>query len=200
MKTFAQTCLILSLCIAQAYSQQNDNKAAVPREAAKPTPKSAATSSSNGYGKVEFANSGARSAQADFLDGLALLHDFEYEAAARAFRRAQAIDPGFAMAYWGEAMTFNHPIWMRQDITAARAALNKLAPTSTERLAKAKTDREKAYFNTIEILYGDGNKEERDFRYQTATSNMHARYPEDVDAAAFYGLAILGDREGLLLP
>lgn len=65
------------------------------------------------YGHVAFANSGAPAAQADFLAGLALLHDFEYPAAAEAFRRAQAADPGFAMAYWGEAMTFNHPIWMQ---------------------------------------------------------------------------------------
>jgi tetratricopeptide (TPR) repeat protein len=145
-----------------------------------------------GYGHVDFANSGAPSAQADFLDGLALLHDFEYPAAAAAFRRAEAVDPTFAMAYWGEAMTFNHPIWMQQDLKAARAALNKLAATPAARRARAKTDREKEYLDTIEILYGDGSKEERDFRYEDAMARLHARYPDDVDATAFYGLAILG--------
>lgn len=65
-------------------------------------------SADGAYGHVDFANSGAASAQADFLAGLALLHDFEYPSAAEAFRRAEAADPGFAMAYWGEAMTFNH--------------------------------------------------------------------------------------------
>jgi len=89
------------------------------------------------YGHVDFANSGAPAAQANFLDGLALLHDFEYPAAADAFRRAEAADPGFAMAYWGEAMTFNHPIWMQQDLKAARDALNKLALTPSARRAKA---------------------------------------------------------------
>jgi tetratricopeptide (TPR) repeat protein len=149
-------------------------------------------SADGGYGHVDFANSGAPAAQADFLDGLALLHDFEYPAAAAAFRRAEAVDPGFAMAYWGEAMTFNHPIWMQQDLKAAQAALNKLAPTPAARRAKAKTDREKAYLDTVEILYGTGSKEERDFRYEDATAKLHARYPDDVDATAFYGLAILG--------
>jgi tetratricopeptide (TPR) repeat protein len=149
-------------------------------------------SGDSGYGHVDFANSGAPSAQADFLDGLALLHDFEYPAAAVAFRRAEAADAGFAMAYWGEAMTFNHPVWMQQDLNAARAALNKLAPTPAERRARAKTDREKAYLDAVEILYGDGSKEERDFRYEDAMAKLHARYPDDVDAAAFYGLAILG--------
>jgi tetratricopeptide (TPR) repeat protein len=144
------------------------------------------------YGHVEFANSGSPAAQADFLAGLALLHDFEYSAAAEAFRRAQTADPSFAMAYWGEAMTFNHPIWMQQDLKAARDALNKLAATPAARRARAKTDREKEYLDALEILYGDGSKEERDFRYEDAMAKLHARYPDDVDATAFYGLAILG--------
>lgn len=150
----------------------------------------------DGYGHVEFANSGAPSAQADFLDGVALLHDFEYKPAAAAFRRAQAVDSRFAMAYWGEAMTYNHPIWMEQDLKAARAALNKLAPTSAERRARAKTDREKAYLDAIEMLYGEGAKERRDFGYETAMAKLHDRYPDDVDATAFYGLSILGTAHG----
>lgn len=149
-------------------------------------------SAGGGYGHVAFANSGAPSAEGDFLDGLALLHDFEYPAAAAAFRRAEAADSDFAMAYCGEAMTFNHAIWMQQDQEAARAALNKLAPTAAKRRAKAKTDREKAYLDAIEILYGEGSKEERDFRYEYAMAKLHERYPDDVDAAAFYGLSILG--------
>jgi len=56
-------------------------------------------------GVVSFENSGAPAAQADFLRGFALLHDFEYARAAEIFRKAQQIDPSFAMAYWGEAMT-----------------------------------------------------------------------------------------------
>ena len=149
-------------------------------------------SAGGGYGHVDFANSGAPAAQADFLDGLALLYDFEYPAAAAAFRRAEALDPSFAMAYWGEAMTFNHPIWMQQDLKAAQTALNKLAPTPAARRARAKTDREKEYFDTIEILYGTESKAERDFLYEDAMARLHARYPNDVDATAIYGLAILG--------
>jgi tetratricopeptide (TPR) repeat protein len=144
------------------------------------------------YGHVAFANSGSPAAQKNFLEGLALLHDFEYPAAADAFRRAQTTDPDFAMAYWGEAMTFNHPVWMQQDLNAGRAALNKLGPTSSKRRAKAKTDREKEYLDAVEILYGDGTKEQRDFKYMDAMAKLHADYPEDVDATAFYGLAILG--------
>ncbi|MGE5175526.1 MAG: hypothetical protein ACM3JJ_04050, partial [Hyphomicrobiales bacterium] len=149
-------------------------------------------SAAGGYGHVDFANSGAPAAQADFEQGMALLHDFEYDAAAAAFQRAEATDPGFAMAYWGEAMTHNHPIWMQQDRDAAMAALKKLGPTPAARRAKAKTDREKGYLDAVEILYGPGEKQARDFQYEQAMRKLHERYPDDVDAAAFYGLSILG--------
>ena len=156
------------------------------------TPSTSLPSLAEGYGTVAFANSGAATAQPDFAQGMALLHDFEYPAAAAAFRRAQAADPGFAMAYWGEAMTFNHPLWAQQDLKAARAVLNKLAPTAEARRAKAKTERESAYLDAVEILYGNGSKEERDFRYENAMAKVHERYPDDIDAAAFYGLSTLG--------
>ena len=144
------------------------------------------------YGHVDFANSGAPTARADFLNGLALLHDFEYASALAAFRRAESADPDFAMAYWGEAMTFNHPVWMQQDLPAARAALLKLAPTADARRSKANTDREKGYLDAVEILYGEGTKEDRDMRYAAAMQKLHEHYPDDVDATAFYALSILG--------
>src|SRR5215469_2705790 len=89
-------------------------------------------------GEVSFANSGAAAAQAEFLRGLAQLHNFEYEDAAAHFHAAQAIDPGFAMAYWGEAMTYNHGIWHEQDLGSARKVLARLGATPAARLAKAR--------------------------------------------------------------
>ena len=143
-------------------------------------------------GEVSFPNAGSKEAQEPFLRGLALLHNFEYEDAATAFQEAQKIDPDFAMAYWGEAMTHNHPIWMQQDREAAQKALNRLAPTAEARTAKAPTQREKDYLNTLEILYGEGEKQERDFRYTDAMLELHGKYPNDPDAAAFYALSLLG--------
>src|SRR3954452_11206315 len=43
-------------------------------------------------------------ARTAFAQGLAALHLFEYEDANDAFRRARTVDPGQAMAYWGEAL------------------------------------------------------------------------------------------------
>ncbi|HEX5474289.1 MAG TPA: hypothetical protein VFX12_06480 [Vicinamibacterales bacterium] len=153
---------------------------------------SAQTYSLRDVGQVSFANSGAPDAQPAFLHGLALLHDFEYASAAADFREAEKIDPNFAMAYWGEAMTHNHAVWMEQDKPAALAALAKLGPTPEARLAKAPTEREKDYLRAVDVLYGPGSKEDRDFKYADATAALHQQYPDDVDAAAFYALALLG--------
>jgi hypothetical protein len=143
-------------------------------------------------GEVSFANSGSAAAQAPFLRGLALLHDFEYPDAAEQFRKAQAIDPDFAMAFWGEALTYTHPVWFQQDLPAARAVLARLGPTPEARLAKAPTERERDYLRTAEILYGNGSKDERDVLFSDAMANLHQRYPDDVDATAFYALSLLG--------
>ncbi len=145
-----------------------------------------------GVGTVAFANSGKPEAQEAFLRGMALLHNFEYPTAATAFRAAQEADPAFAMAYWGEAMTHTHPIWFQQDVAAARAVLQRLGATPAERLAKAGTERERDYLRTLDVLYGEGEKNARDFLYADAMAALHARYPDDVDATAFYALAILG--------
>ena len=56
-------------------------------------------------GHIVFPNSGSPKAQADFLLGVAWLHSFSYEDAIDSFRAAQKIDPDFALAYWGEALS-----------------------------------------------------------------------------------------------
>jgi tetratricopeptide (TPR) repeat protein len=145
-----------------------------------------------GVGQVSFPNSGAAAAQQDFLTGLAQLHNFEYGPAAEFFRRAQQADPNFAMAYWGEAMTHTHAVWMEQDAAAARAILLRLGPAPQARLEKAKTEREKDYLRAVEVLYGDGEKKARDFAYADAMAGVHRKYPDDIDAAAFTALALLG--------
>ena len=145
-----------------------------------------------GLGELAFANSGAPEAQDMFIRGLLLLHSFEYEDAREAFQAAHEIDPDFAMAYWGEAQTHNHPIWQQQDRDAARAALATLGATAEARYAKAGTERERAYLHTIEVMYGNGDKRERDYAYSDAMQQLMRKYPDDADARAFYALSILG--------
>ena len=147
-------------------------------------------------GRIDFPTSGSPQAREHFLRGALLLHSFEFGDAAEEFRQAQKIEPGFAMAYWGEAMTFNHPLWMERDAEAARKALDRLAATAPERRAKAPTEREKMYLDAVEALYGKGDKAADDRAYAEAMRRLHEKFPEDQDAAAFYALSLLGTCEG----
>jgi tetratricopeptide (TPR) repeat protein len=146
--------------------------------------------------RIAFPTSGRPEAQQRFLRGVLLLHSFEYSDAAEEFREAQKLEPGFAMAYWGEAMTENHPIWNERDAEAGRRVLQKLAPTRAERLARAPTEREKGYCEAVEILFEEGPKAERDRGYAEAMRRLHERFPQDLEAASFYALALLGTTQG----
>jgi hypothetical protein len=150
----------------------------------------------DGLGALDFPNSGSEKAQDAFLRGVLLMHSFEYGPAVTFFRGARTEDPSFAMAYWGEAMTYNHPVWDRRDIEAGRAALNLLGATPAERRAKAGTDREKMYLDAVEMLYGEGSKVEQDLAYMDAMARLHETYPDDDEATAFYALSILGSTGG----
>jgi len=130
--------------------------------------------------------------------GLPLLHVFEYEDASRSFIAAEKADPGFAMAYWGEAMTFNHPVWNELDVQAGQAALAKFGPTPEARAQRIADARERAWFSAVEILYsGAGSKPDRDARYATAMQQLTLAYPKDDEAQLFYALALLGRSEGV---
>jgi len=152
---------------------------------------------SDRLGTIAFPNSGARLAQADFLEGVKLLHNFGYEEAIEAFQRAEKADPGFALAYWGEAMAHNYTLWSEQHVDAARAALARLAPTPAERGAKAKTHRERLYLGAVEALYGTGSKAERDAAYAAKMDELAKTYPNDVEAQVFDALAIMGLTNGI---
>lgn len=150
-----------------------------------------------GLGAISFPNSGAAEAQEAFFRGVLLLHSFEFTQAAEAFRKAQDLDSNFALAYWGEAMTYNHPLWGQFDGKKGQAALLRLAPNREARRAKTSTERERRYLNTIETLFFfEGEKETRDRAYMEAMRDLHETYPEDDEARAFYALSILGSKNG----
>src|SRR3989304_1370887 len=79
-------------------------------------------------GSIDFATSGSAAAQPASIRGVLLMHSFEYDDAKEPFQEAQKADPGFAMAYWGEAMTYNHAVWQQTAPDLARAALARPAP------------------------------------------------------------------------
>lgn len=145
------------------------------------------------FGSITFPTSGAPAAQAAFLTGVKALHNFQFDEAAVAFKQAQAADAQFAMAYWGEAMSHNHPLWAQQDLAKAKEALDRLAPTHEARLAKAKLPKEKAFLEAQQVLYfGPGDKLARDLAYSNVMAKLWEQYPDDHEVGTFYALSLLG--------
>ena len=144
-----------------------------------------------GLGNVTFPNSGSAAAQADFIRGVAWLHSFMYEDAIDSFRAAQKIDPSFALAYWGEAMSFSQPLWFFEEVEKGRAVLAKLGATPAARLAKAKNSREQGFLRAVEALFGPGDTRARAAAHAKEMANVVAANPADDDAQTFYALALL---------
>src|SRR3984893_2057772 len=155
-------------------------------------------------GTVDFPVSCTSAAQAEFIHGVALLHSFFYEEARRIFTDVAAKDPTCAMAQWGIAMTWWHPIWTPPtsgEMSAGKAAADKAMAM------KAGTDRERgfitalnAYYNTPDSpttgevgqsCHGPVGPRDRVIAYEKAMRDLYDRYPDDFEAQTFYALAVL---------
>jgi tetratricopeptide (TPR) repeat protein len=141
-----------------------------------------------GLGRITFPVTGPRGAKAHFTRGVLALHSFWYEEARDEFREATRAAPDFAMGYWGEAMTYFHPVWAQEDLAASRAALDRIPNGPTARI----TPRERRYIAAARKLVGEGDRATRWRRYADAMHELHAAYPKDDEAASLYAVALLG--------
>ena len=155
-------------------------------------------------GAVDFPVSCAPAAQAEFTRGVALLHSFFYEEARRIFTGVAEKDPTCAMAQWGIAMTWWHPIWTPptpEEMKSGKAAADKAITMKTG------TDRERgfitalnAYYNTPDgptssdvgqSCHGPVGPRDRVIAYEKAMRKLYDKYPDDIEAQTFYALAVL---------
>src|SRR3984885_13845910 len=145
-------------------------------------------------GSVAFTVSCLPSVQAQFNRGVALLHDFWYEEARPQFERILQADPSCAMAHWGLAMSGFHQIWDTPDAAGMAAGWRDMQAAQA---APAKTERERQYIAALSDFFKPGKA---DFRsriesYAAAMGMLYAHFPQDVDAGAFYALALLAAME-----
>jgi tetratricopeptide (TPR) repeat protein len=143
-------------------------------------------------GTVQLTHSCSDEAAVHLGRGLALLHSMTYEDAEAAFASATAADPECAVGYWGQAMTFVHPLWSDPPSEArfegGRALLEKAR-------AKAGSDRELGYVDALSAYYdaGRGDSERANLvAFEEGWRAFHAKYPDDPEGMAFYALAQLG--------
>jgi tetratricopeptide (TPR) repeat protein len=143
-------------------------------------------------GTITFPTSGSPEAQEHFLRGVAILHSFGWKQSRTEFQAAQKLDPDFAMAYWGESLTYNHPLISEWDLETPRVVLSKLGSTSEERIASAPTDREKGFITAVDALFfGEGDTMARRTGYMHVMRSLYERYPDDEEVAAYYALSLL---------
>ena len=133
----------------------------------------------------------APEAQAEFNRGVALLHHMTYPQARAAFEHVASIDSSCAMAQWGIAMTLFQPLWPTRpspaDLKRGWDAVQRGSTLVT-------TDRERQFIATAEAFFREPESTDywlRIRRWRAATADLHTALPDDIEASAFYALALL---------
>src|SRR5271167_655439 len=141
-------------------------------------------------GTVSFPVSCSPSLRAQFVRGVALLHDFWYQEAQRQFEQVARRDPDCSMAHWGIAMSVFHQIWDRPNEAATATGRREM---QVAREHPAKTARERAYVAALGgfFLADTGDYQSHIDAYAAAMGRLYQDYPGDTDAGAFYALALL---------
>jgi tetratricopeptide (TPR) repeat protein len=155
-------------------------------------------------GTVDFPVSCAPAVRAEFIRGVALLHSFFYEEARRIFTSVAKQDPNCAMAQWGIAMTWWHPIWTPptpDEMSAGKAAIEKAMGMT------AGTERERGFIQALNVYYNTSDSphagavgqschgplgaRDRVVAYEKEMRQLSEKYPDDFEAQTFYAFAIL---------
>ena len=181
MKSFCTTfCLVTLLATPLALSAQHHHHGA---EGGDPN------AAMEKLGAVHMPISCAASVQTPFERGIALMHSFWYEEAQKQFQAVATADPQCAMVQWGLAMTEWRPFWDGMPDDRRKAGIAEIDKATA---LNAKTDRERRYIAALSgYLHADPTQNEKALHtYDDAMSALHTAYPDDVEATAFYGLAL----------
>ena len=141
-------------------------------------------------GTVHFPVSCAPAVQKPFERGVALLHSFWYEEAEKEFGQIAKDDPQCAMAHWGIAMSIWHELWDEPNAATIKRGHTEIKTAGS---LHPRTDRERAYITAMDEFYRGKkrNYQDRADTYCQAMATTHQDYPNDLEAAAFYALALL---------
>jgi hypothetical protein len=140
--------------------------------------------------EVNFQISCGPTSQQAFKHAVWTLHSFWYPEALAQFTAIAASEPGCAMAYWGIAMSHWYPLWYPPSPAALKAGSEAVAKAIA---APTQTPREADYIAAIATFYRDSDKLDHQTRavaYEKAMEQVYVRYPDDREAAVFYGLAL----------
>jgi tetratricopeptide (TPR) repeat protein len=150
-------------------------------------------------GTVSFPITCSAGSQEQFTRAVALLHSFWYEESEKAFRAVAARDAKCGIAWWGAAMSNYHQVWPSPYSPTEQA--RGIEAAEKAKAAGAQTPREQAYIDAIVTFYRDAAKLDAVTRarsYEAAMERLTTRFPDDDEAAIFYGLSLVA--HGLSVP
>src|SRR6185295_1874250 len=192
MKTTSLFCLLsmLAACSGPSVGQGGNPKAGDLRK----------------IGTIRFEASCRPELKADFEAAVALLHSFFYEESRRRFLEIAERDPQCAMAWWGVAMTWYHPLWapptpdeMKKGAEAVEKAKRIGGRTDFEKGFIAAID---AFFNTdegpapadtvAETCHGPRALSARSVCFRQGIERLRKTHPDNLEVKTFYALALLG--------
>jgi len=140
---------------------------------------------------VAFPISCGAAAQTDFDHALVLLHHMTYPQARTAFRAIAERDSECAIAQWGIAMTLFQPLWpTRPSADDLRVGWDGLQRAQSLKHSSA---REQAFIAATAAFFAPDATDyrQRIERWNAAMASLHAAYPNDTEASAFYALSLL---------
>jgi len=152
----------------------------------------------------------------DFETAVALLHSFFYDEARRRFEEILKLDPDCAMAWWGIAMTWYHPLWAPP--TAEERGMGLMAASEASviggksELERGLIDAILTFYTTTEKLAEDSPNAQgrpgtlaagcsccgpqahgaRALAFRGKMEQLHERFPDNVEVITFYALSLIG--------
>lgn len=146
------------------------------------------------FGALKFSLSCNYETRETFDLAVALLHSFQYEEAEKAFVKVIDADPDCPMAYWGVAMSIYHAAWFPPTTEDLMKGTKVLAVAKELPMDEKQRD----YINAIDSFYTDWENVDhttRAIRFEKKMEQLYLNYPEDIESAIFYSLALFSTRD-----
>ena len=153
------------------------------------------------YGSVDFPTSCSPKQTENFNTAISLLYSFWYSESLKMFEDIISAEPTCCMAYYGAAMTYNHPVWdFMSDERMEAAEKYAVAASNCANEAEATiTTRERDYIYSLGIYLNTTDPALADpaTRLKTYADTFNSRVyipygPTDENAGIIYGLAVIG--------
>jgi tetratricopeptide (TPR) repeat protein len=201
--------LFLFLCIGADYPQKNSGKtqtittnAALISLCGSPGPRAilelmdttkqiAPLLTTLGNYKMAVTTSNSR-AQQFFNQGIILYYGFNHFEAYRSFKEAARLDPQFAMAFWGQALSLGPNINLPMDPADSKTVYQAIQKAIT--LNNGLPAREKILIDAVANRYTETAPSDRkplDEAYAKALSAAAKKFPDDPDINSLYAEALM---------